>query len=246
MSRPSSMSEAISTPEPLKHVAIIMDGNGRWAAQHHAPRLSGHQEGLKAVGEAIEGAMECGVKYLTLYAFSVENWKRPASEVLGLMELLAKTLEEQKEEFMRRNIRLTCIGRRKDLPLPIQKGIQSLEELTAKNDGLDLIMALSYSSRVELCEAVQGIAREVLQGKLTPEQIDESVIQKHLYTASFPDPDLLIRTSGEMRLSNFLLWQLSYAELYMTPTLWPDFKKDDFKKAVEEYHHRHRRYGKVN
>jgi undecaprenyl diphosphate synthase len=228
-----------------QHVAIVMDGNGRWAKKRHWPRVAGHRTGLESVRAVVRIAGEMGVKYLTLYAFSVENWNRPKAEVGTLMQLLQRYLRDEIDELNRNNIRLQAIGRLRDLPVSVQKELHGAIEATRKNTGLTVILALSYSGRVEIIEALQSILREVQVGHLDSAQIDEKVFQHHLYTRYYPDPDLLIRTSGEMRLSNFLLWQLSYTELYVTETLWPDFRREDFIKALNDYSGRHRRFGKV-
>jgi undecaprenyl diphosphate synthase len=226
-----------------QHVAIIMDGNGRWAKQHKLPRLSGHEAGRKSVKTVTMAAMEHGVRYLTLYAFSVENWQRPRDEVQGLMGLLRGVLREELAEMGREGIRLRAIGRRQDLPGAVREELEAAIENTKANTKLDLILALSYGSRVEITEATKAIAREAKAGRLDPETIDEKTITAHLYTHDVPDPDLLIRTSGEMRVSNFMLWQISYAEIHVTPVLWPDFGKKEFAAALADFAKRDRRFG---
>jgi undecaprenyl diphosphate synthase len=226
-----------------QHVAIIMDGNGRWAKQHKLPRLSGHEAGRKSVKTVTMAAMEHGVRYLTLYAFSVENWQRPRDEVQGLMGLLRGVLREELAEMGREGIRLRAIGRLQDLPGAVREELEAAIENTKANTKLDLILALSYGSRVEITEATKAIAREAKAGRLDPETIDEKTITAHLYTHDVPDPDLLIRTSGEMRVSNFMLWQISYAEIYVTPVLWPDFGKKEFAAALADFAKRDRRFG---
>jgi undecaprenyl diphosphate synthase len=226
-----------------QHVAIIMDGNGRWAKQHKLPRLSGHEAGRKSVKTVTMAAMEHGVRYLTLYAFSVENWQRPRDEVQGLMGLLRGVLREELAEMGREGIRLRAIGRLQDLPGAVREELEAAIENTKTNTKLDLILALSYGSRVEITEATKAIAREAKAGRLDPETIDEKTITAHLYTHDVPDPDLLIRTSGEMRVSNFMLWQISYAEIYVTPVLWPDFGKKEFAAALADFAKRDRRFG---
>ena len=226
-----------------QHVAIIMDGNGRWAKQHKLPRLSGHEAGRKSVKTVTMAAMEHGVRYLTLYAFSVENWQRPRDEVQGLMGLLRGVLREELAEMGREGIRLRAIGRRQDLPGAVREELEAAIENTHANTKLDLILALSYGSRVEITEATKAIAREAKAGRLDPETIDEKTITAHLYTHDVPDPDLLIRTSGEMRVSNFMLWQISYAEIHVTPVLWPDFGKKEFAAALADFAKRDRRFG---
>jgi undecaprenyl diphosphate synthase len=220
-----------------------MDGNGRWAKQHHLPRLSGHEAGRKSVKQVVQAAIDHGVKYLTLYAFSVENWQRPREEVQGLMGLLRGVIREELNEMGKEGIRLRTIGRRQDLPEAVREELEAAIEKTQNNTRLDLILALSYGSRVEITEMVQSIAREVKAGSLDPEKINEKTVTSHLYTKDIPDPDLLIRTSGEMRVSNFLLWQISYAEIHVTPVLWPDFGKKEFGEALADYARRERRFG---
>ena len=228
-----------------KHVAIIMDGNGRWAQKHHLPRLSGHEAGRKSVKEVVQAAIHHGIRYLTLYAFSVENWQRPREEVQGLMGLLRGVLREELKEMGKQGIRLRMIGRKQDLPEAVREELEVAMEDTKGNTKLDLILALSYGSRVEITEAVQAVAREVKVGALDPEAISEKTVSDHLYTREIPDPDLLIRTSGEMRISNFMLWQISYAEIHVTPVLWPDFGKKEFELALADYAARERRFGGV-
>lgn len=233
------------SPKIPRHVAIIMDGNGRWAQQHHLPRLSGHEAGRKSVKKVVQAAISHGVRYLTLYAFSVENWQRPREEVQGLMGLLRLVLREELAEMGREGVRLRAIGRLQDLPAAVREELESAMEKTKTNTRLDLILALSYGSRVEITEAVKAIARDAKAGQLDPETIDEKTVSQHLYTREFPDPDLLIRTSGEMRISNFMLWQISYAEIHVTPVFWPDFGKAEFAEALADYARRERRFGGV-
>ena len=228
-----------------RHVAIIMDGNGRWAQRRGFPRLAGHEQGAKSIRECIDAAIECGVEYLTLYAFSSENWKRPAIEVQGLMRLLERFLQDKLQELNDVGVRLQAIGRLNDLPEICQRKLAEAIASTSANSRLTLILALSYSGRTEMVDAVRSIARDALAGKLAEEDITETLFSKRLYTASFPDPDLLIRTSGEVRLSNFLLWQLSYTEIHVTSKLWPDFRKEDFVNALHDFSQRTRRYGGV-
>jgi len=227
------------------HVAIIMDGNGRWAKQRHLPRVEGHRHGVESVRAVVRAAGELRIKYLTLYAFSVENWNRPKEEVDTLMNYLARYLKSEVAEFMRNNVRLEVIGQIYRLPEFVQKQLAQTKAALAKNNGLTLILALSYGGRTEIVEAVRSLATQVRAGALEPAEITEQLLAQHLYTRNFPDPDLLIRTSGEMRVSNFLLWQISYTELVVTPTLWPDFRKPQFFAALEEYTRRHRRFGGV-
>jgi undecaprenyl diphosphate synthase len=225
------------------HVAIIMDGNGRWAKQRHLPRVEGHRNGVESVRAVVRAAGEAGLKYLTLYAFSVENWNRPKDEVDTLMKYLARFLKGEIGELNRSNVRLEVIGQIYRLPEFVQAQLQKTQAALARNHGLTLILALSYGGRTEIVEAVRRIAAKVREGRIEPAEITEKVFAEHLDTRHWPDPDLLIRTSGELRLSNFLLWQISYAELVVTPTLWPDFRRPQFLEALEEYARRHRRFG---
>jgi len=228
-----------------RHIAIIMDGNGRWARQQGFARIIGHEKGADAVRAAIEGCAESNVEFLTLYAFSTENWKRPKAEVHALMLLLERFLKKNTPELMEKNVRLQAIGRLMDLPEGCQKELHRSIEATKNNTGLTLILALSYSGRAEIVDGIKSLLHEVQLGHLDPAMIDAEVFSKHLYTRYYPDPDLLIRTSGELRLSNFLLWQLSYTEIYVTQKLWPDFSKKDLLEAIQDYGKRHRRYGAV-
>ena len=227
------------------HVAVIMDGNGRWAARRHLPRVEGHRNGVESVRAVVRVAGEVGIKYLTLYAFSVENWNRPKDEVDTLMKYLARFLKGEIGELNRNNVRLEVIGQIYRLPEFVQDQLRKTQAALARNNGLTLILALSYGGRTEIVEAVRSIAAKVKQGRLEPAEINEKVFAEHLYTRHWPDPDLLIRTSGELRVSNFLLWQISYSELVVTPTLWPDFRRAQFFEALEEYTRRHRRFGSV-
>ncbi len=225
------------------HVAIIMDGNGRWARQRHLPRVQGHRKGVESVRAVVRAAGELGIKYLTLYAFSVENWNRSQDEVDTLMKYLARYLKNEIGELNRNNVRLAAIGQIYRLPEFVQEQLAKTRAALARNNGLTLTLALSYGGRTEIVDAARGIARKVAEGTLDPDAINEQVFSQHLYTHAYPDPDLLIRTSGELRISNFLLWQCSYTEFVVTPTLWPDFRKPDFYAALEEYTRRHRRFG---
>jgi undecaprenyl diphosphate synthase len=225
------------------HVAIIMDGNGRWAKQRSLPRVEGHRNGAESVRAVVRAAGEIGIKYLTLYAFSVENWNRPKEEVDTLMKYLARYLKQEVAELNKYNVRLDAVGQIYRLPEFVQDQLEKTKAALAKNNGLTLILALSYGARTEIVEAVRSIAGKVKEGALDPAEINEQVIAQHLYTKGIPDPDVLIRTSGEMRVSNFLLWQISYTEFVVTPTLWPDFRKPQFFAALEEYTRRHRRFG---
>jgi undecaprenyl diphosphate synthase len=228
-----------------RHIAVIMDGNGRWARERGLPRIEGHRRGSESVRACTAACIEAGVPYLTLYAFSKENWQRPADEVGALMLLLDRFLAERTAEIMERNIRLLAIGHLADLPDKARKRLEDTIAKSANNTALTLTLALSYGARTEIVDATRAIAREVKAGKLDPETIDEDTIASHLYTAGVPDPDLLVRTSGEMRISNFLLWQISYAEIVVTPKLWPDFAKEDLFAAMQEYARRNRRYGGI-
>lgn len=229
-----------------RHIAIIMDGNGRWAQEKGQDRLFGHFHGVESVRDIVEGCAELGIGYLTLYAFSTENWDRPAYEVTGLMELLVETIRKEAETLNRNNIRLHVIGDMKMLPEYASNELKEALEITAKNTGLNLIMALSYSSRWELTEAVKSLALDVKAGKLDPSSITQDTLQQYLSTKDFPDPELMIRTSGEYRISNFLLYQLAYAELYFTTVRWPDFRKENLYEAILDFQARERRFGKTS
>jgi undecaprenyl diphosphate synthase len=226
-----------------RHVAIIMDGNGRWAKERHLPRIEGHRAGADSARIIIRTAGEIGIKYLTLYAFSVENWNRPKDEVDALMKYLIHYLKSETPELNKNNVKLEVIGQIYRLPENVQEHLKRSITTLSRNNGLTLVMALSYGGRTEIVDAVRSIAAKAKARELDPADITEEVFAQHLYTRNLPDPDLLIRTSGEMRVSNFLLWQISYAELVITPTLWPDFRKPQFFAALEEYHRRHRRFG---
>jgi undecaprenyl diphosphate synthase len=228
-----------------KHVAIIMDGNGRWAALRNKPRIYGHEAGVKAVKEVVKAATEIGIKYLTLYTFSVENWKRPKSEVAALMSLLSRTTRKELEELVKNNVKLVTIGRVNGLSGNRQRVLKEAVERTRNNKGLVLILALNYGGRNEILDAVKAIANTVKAGMLDLRDINEKLFSNFLYTANIPDPDLLIRTSGEMRISNFLLWQTSYTELYVIDTLWPDFGRRELFEAIIDYQKRERRFGRV-
>ncbi|MGC1478980.1 MAG: isoprenyl transferase [Chthoniobacterales bacterium] len=228
-----------------RHVAVIMDGNGRWARSRGLPRIQGHHQGSQAVGECVEGCRDAGVEFLTLYAFSSENWKRPAAEVSALMRLLDRFLDDKTAEMVEKGVRLQAIGRLEDLPASCQKRLNRAIEATSGNSQLTLTLALSYSGRTELVDAVRSLVRDATEGQLTESGITPELIAERLYTKDIPDPDLLIRTSGELRLSNFLLWQLSYTEIHVTPKLWPDFAKADLFAAITDYAQRHRRFGGI-
>ena len=226
-----------------QHVAIIMDGNGRWAKKRGLPRTMGHSQGAKVVEQILEDADHMGIKYLTVYAFSTENWSRPKAEVIALMNLLRAYMKTSLPKCAKNNVRIRVIGDRSKLDQDLQDSIQDLEEKTKTNTGIGFQIAINYGSRDEIRRAVTRLAKEAKDGNLTPDDITEETISDALDTAGIPDPDLLIRTAGEERLSNFLMWQLSYAEMYFTDTAWPDFTKEDLEKAVDAYNHRERRYG---
>ncbi len=226
-----------------QHIAIIMDGNGRWANARNLARRDGHRAGAESVEACLKACGDLGVKYLTLYAFSSENWKRPESEVTALMGLLAQFLKEKTPSLMKSNIRLQVIGHLARLPLKNQKQLQDSIAKTAHNDGLTLIVALSYGSREEIVDATKQLMKEAKEGTMNPADLDTETFSRYLYTSGTPDPDLLIRTSGECRVSNFLLWQISYAEIVITETLWPDFRREHLVEAIAEYQRRHRRFG---
>jgi len=229
-----------------EHVAIIMDGNGRWAQKRGLQRIEGHKEGINSVRAVVEAAGELDVKVLTLYTFSSENWSRPKREVSALMSLLLTTIREEVDELNNKNVRLMVIGNVDTLPLPTRLGVLSTIKRLENNTGLILNLALSYSGRQEIVQTVKRISQDVKNGLIRPDAIDEHLISAYLETHAIKDPDLLIRTSGEMRISNFLLWQLAYTELYVTDILWPDFRENDFFDAIESYQKRERRFGKVN
>jgi len=242
----AGLKEKISLDRLPSHIAVIMDGNGRWAKSKGAARIFGHQNAVTAVREVTEASAELGVKYLTLYAFSTENWGRPKHEVSGLMQLLVSTIKKEITTLQDNNVSLLAIGQLGSLPNSCQKELQEAIGLTSNNKGLKLVLALSYSGRWEIAEAVREIAREVKDGRLDPESIDQDMITAHLSTHDFPDPELLIRTSGEMRISNFLLWQMAYTEIYFTKKLWPDFRRDDLYEAIIAYQQRERRFGRIS
>jgi undecaprenyl diphosphate synthase len=229
-----------------KHIAIIMDGNGRWAKEKGEDRLFGHFHGVESVRNIVEGCAELGIAYLTLYAFSTENWDRPQKEVTGLMELLVDTIKKEVPTLNKNNIKLHVIGEMGMLPAFAQEELKEAIEETSKNSGLNLIMALSYSSRWELVNAIKLIAEDVKKGNMQPENITQDTLQHFLQTNKFPDPELMIRTGGEHRISNFLLYQLAYAELYFTETRWPDFRKENLWEAIYNYQNRERRFGKTS
>ena len=241
-----SYREQIDIERIPSHVAVIMDGNGRWAKKQGQERIFGHHNGVDSVDKVTEAAGELGIKYLTLYAFSTENWNRPESEVLGLMEILSSALKNNISKIMKNNVRLVMIGDRSRLSELTIKNMEEAEDMTKDNTGLTLILAISYSSRWEIVDAVKQIAHKVKIGEICAEEIDEGIFSDHLATRNIPDPDLLIRTSGELRISNFLMWQLSYSELYFTDICWPEFKKEEFYQAILDYQMRERRFGKTS
>lgn len=239
------MKENLDLTNIPKHIAIIMDGNGRWAKKKGAMRIFGHRHAIQAVKDAIEGADNLGVKYLTLFSFSTENWSRPQDEVKALMELLVKTIIDEISLMMKNNIRLVAIGDLDSLPKSAFDKLMEAKQLTSSNTGLTVVLALSYSGQWELTQAVRRIAQKVSEGKLNPQEITQQTVAENLDTAGIPDPELMIRTSGEYRISNFLLWQLAYTELYFTPVLWPDFRIEHLYAAVKDYQKRERRFGKT-
>lgn len=238
--------EKINLESLPKHISIIMDGNGRWAKQKGFLRAFGHEEGTKAVRDVVEGSAELGIENLTLYAFSTENWNRPKLEVDTLMRLLVTSLKKEIKTLLKNNIRLNAIGNLHTLPKKAQKELNEVIEKTKDNNRMILTLALSYGSREEIVHAVKDISEKVKNEELSLDAIDESIINQHLYTRNLPDVDLLIRTSGEQRISNFLLWQIAYAELYFTPILWPDFRREDLYEAIYNYQTRERRFGKTS
>ncbi len=227
----------------LNHIAIIMDGNGRWAKQRGLPRAEGHRAGAESVREVMDACKELGVKYLTLYAFSSENWNRPEAEIEALMALLDRFLDEKAVELDKQNVRLQAIGQIDRLPASTRDRLTRIQEHTKGNDSMTLVLALSYGAREEITAAARSIAEAAIAGKISPDEITPQLFARHLYTADIPDPDLLIRTSGEMRISNFLLWQISYSEIVIVKKMWPDFRQGDLFAAVEEFNSRHRRFG---
>lgn len=240
------MKELIKPESLPKHIAVIMDGNGRWAKGKGAARVFGHKNAIKAVREVTEGSAELGVDYLTLYAFSTENWSRPKHEVMALMELLVSTLNSEIKTLQDNNIRLESIGDVDSLPPKCQKELAEAKAKTANNSGMTLVLALSYSGRWDITQAVQHVAKDVAEGKLLAENINQETIDSYLVTSGIPDPELLIRTSGEQRISNFLLWQMAYTEFYITDVLWPDFRREHLHKAILAYQERERRFGKTS
>jgi undecaprenyl diphosphate synthase len=239
------MNEVIDRGNIPRHIAIIMDGNGRWAQKKGAMRIFGHRNAIAAVRDAIEGSAELGVEYITLYAFSTENWSRPKEEINALMEILVQAITDEVPTMMKNNIRLETIGDTGSLPDTCRKHLEMGKEKTKANTGMTVVLALSYSGRWEISLAVQEIVKKVVSGEVAVEAIDQHLIGSHLNTANIPDPELLIRTSGEIRISNFMLWQLAYTELYFTDVLWPDFRKKDLHEAILAFQKRERRFGKT-
>ena len=242
----NNLKEQINIENLPSHVAIIMDGNGRWAKKQGKLRLFGHNNGVTSVRAVTEAAAELGIKFLTLYAFSTENWNRPEEEVKGLMNLLIHTIEAETPTINKNNVRLLSIGDNSRMPEDVRKRLQACIDTTKDNTGLTLVLALSYSSRWEITKATQDIAKDIANGTIKAEEITEELISSYMCTKNIPDPELLIRTSGEYRISNFLLWQIAYSELYFTEVLWPDFQKEDLYKAIINYQSRERRFGKTS
>ena len=238
--------EQIDKDRLPRHIAVIMDGNGRWAKGFGKLRIFGHKNGVEAVREVLEGAVEIGVPYLTLYAFSSENWGRPENEVQALMELLVESLNKELPSFQKHNIKLNAIGQLADLPNKCRNTLLQTIEATKNNTHCTLTLALSYGSRNEILHAAKGLVQQALDGKINPEDITEAEFSKHLYTYNIPDPDLMIRTSGEYRISNYLLWQSAYTELWFTEKMWPDFRREDLFQAIYDYQKRERRFGKTS
>ena len=241
-----SLKDKIESSKLPRHIAIIMDGNGRWAKSNGIERVFGHREGLESVKTITEAAVEIGLEYLTLYAFSTENWGRPTDEVNALMELLVNGIDSETEKLAKNNVKLSTIGCNEMLPPHVYKKVENALQATSQNTGLNLTIALSYSSRWEIIHATQQLVQDAMQGKIKPDQINDDLFENYLSTSGMPDPELLIRTSGELRISNFLLWQSAYTEFYFTDKNWPEFKKEEFFKAIYEYQKRERRFGKTS
>lgn len=240
------LKDQISKKKLPRHVAIIMDGNGRWAKKRGKHRIFGHKNGVVSVRQVTEAAAELGLEYLTLYAFSTENWNRPREEVDALMALLVATLKDEAKTLMKNNVRLLAMGDLEVLPRPVAENLDAVMKRTAENTGLSLVLAISYSARWEIIQAARKIAADIKSGKLSEEDITDESFGAYMNKLNMPDPDMLIRTSGEYRISNFMLWQIAYSELYFTETLWPDFRKDDLYKAILSYQNRERRFGKTS
>ena len=245
-SRIPTADELVAHGNVPRHIAIIMDGNGRWAKARSVPRLMGHRAGRESVRDVVKGCAELGVEVLTLYTFSTENWNRPKREVTALMTILRETLRQERRELRERNVRLQIIGRREDLPTPVIEAVEETQRYLAGSTGLLLNLALSYSGRAELVDAVRRLLADHERTPFDPARLDESLLSSYLYTAGLPDPDLLIRTSGEMRVSNFLLWQLAYTEFWVTDTRWPDFRRRHLFRAVADFQQRERRFGRTD
>lgn len=241
-----SIKDQIKKDQLPRHVAIIMDGNGRWARKKGGERIFGHRNAVEAVRHAVEAAGELGVEYLTLYAFSTENWKRPRTEIDGLMTLLNQTIKNEIKKLNENNVRLLAIGNLADLPASVQKSLTQAVKLTSGNKGLQLVLGLSYSGRWEITDAVKRMCSDAREGKLDPDSVDACVVESYMASSFMPDPELLIRTSGEKRISNFMLWRLAYTELYFDPVLWPDYSKEHFYRAILDYQRRERRFGMVS
>jgi len=241
-----NLKEQIDRNSLPRHVAIIMDGNGRWAEKQGGERIFGHRNGVESVRRVVEAAGDLGVQYLTLYAFSTENWNRPRAEIEGLMTLLTRAISNETNKLNENNVRLLVIGNTADLPKSVHKKLMKSVEFLSENTGLTLVLALSYSGRWEITEAVRKMVSEAASGKLDPDRVDSAMVENYLATSFMPDPELLIRTSGERRISNFLLWQLAYTELYFSPVLWPDYSKEHFYEAIIDYQRRERRFGTVS
>ena len=242
---PDSLTANLDLDRLPRHVAVIMDGNGRWAEQRGFSRIEGHRRGKDSVHAIVEASRRLGIEYLSLFAFSTENWHRPRREVSALMALLRRYLRSELGKMMKNNIRLRAIGTIKRLPVPLQEDLRATIDATKRNTAMTVVLAVSYGGRQDVVTAARALAQDVRDGRLSPEQIDEQLFDGYLDTAGIPDPDLLIRTSGEMRVSNFFLWQLAYSEIYFTPTLWPDFREKQFVAALQHYQQRERRFGRV-
>lgn len=243
LAKREQLTEATPDVLPLSHIAIIMDGNRRWAESRHLPKMMGHKEGVKTLKKIVRHAGKRNLKFLTVYAFSSENWQRSQDEVDYLLELFANVLKGELDDLCKNNVRLRFLGKLSSMPPNLRKSMEKSMERTSANDGLSLQVAINYGSRLEITDAVKSIVADVAAGLVKPEDIDEEMISQHLYTRELPDPELLIRTGGEQRLSNYLLWQCAYTELYVTQTLWPDFSEEDFESAIQEFSQRDRRYG---
>jgi len=239
------LKESINKDKLPKHIAVIMDGNGRWAEKRGNQRIFGHKNAVSAVRDTVEASAELGIGFLTLYAFSTENWKRPKTEVDALMSLLVSTIDSETKTLLENNIKLHAIGNTGSLPARVQKQLREAISKTSANTGLNLILALSYGSRWEIVNAIKKLSADINEGKIDAQDLNEAAFEKYLDTSGFPDPELVIRTSGEFRISNFLLWQIAYTELYFTPTLWPDFRREHLYEAILSFQHRERRFGKT-